>query len=325
MTSPLIETRDLTCTFSVGSGNFGPRQSLTAVSDVNLFLQNSETLGIAGESGCGKSTLARMLIGLIPPTAGEVRFKGSPLATMSSHELSAFRQSVQIVFQDPYSSLNPRMRIGDIIGEPLLIHKLAKGSSMRERVAEIMDQVGLSPDQAVRYPHEFSGGQRQRIGIARALAVSPQVVIADEPVSALDLSIQAQIINLLIELKGRHNLSFVFIAHDLSVVRHISDRIAIMYLGRIVECGSRDAIFSSFLHPYTESLLSAVPQINQSGRHARIRLRGDVPSPLLRHPGCPFSARCPHVRDLCRQAPPPLEEKESGHIAACHFSRELYR
>jgi peptide/nickel transport system ATP-binding protein len=325
MTSPLIETRDLTRTFTVGSGNYGPRQLLTAVSDVNLCLQGSETLGIAGESGCGKSTLARLLMGLLSPSAGEVRFKGTPLAAMSSHELSAFRQSVQIVFQDPYSSLNPRMRIGEIIGEPLLIHKLAKGNSLHERVAEIMDQVGLSPDHAARYPHEFSGGQRQRIGIARALAVNPRVVIADEPVSALDLSIQAQIINLLLELKRSRNLSFVFIAHDLSVVRHISDRIAIMYLGKIVESGSRDAVFSAFLHPYTESLLSAVPQINKSGRHTRVRLSGDVPSPLVRQPGCPFSSRCPHSRELCRQAPPPLEEKEPGHLAACHFSRELYR
>ena len=324
MTAPLLETRDITKRFTT-TPSFGPRQVLTAVAGVSIRLEAGETLGIAGESGCGKSTLARVIMGLIPPSEGEVLYCGTPLSAMSSADLHAFRKGVQIVFQDPFSSLNPRMRIGETIGEPLQIHGLARGKALQERVADLMQQVGLSPDHAQRFPHEFSGGQRQRIGIARALAAGPRVVIADEPVSALDLSIQAQIINLLMSLKQQYGLAFLFIAHDLSVVRHISDRIAIMYLGRIVEAGPRDAIFTSFLHPYTEALVSAIPRVGTATERQRIVLAGDVPSPLAIPPGCPFSSRCRYALELCRTEPPQLDEKETGHWAACHFSNELFR
>ncbi len=324
MTTSLLETRALARDFTVTAGPFGVRQSLTAVADLTIRLAPGETLGIAGESGCGKSTLARLIMGLIPPTSGEVLFRGNRVSTMTPKELTAFRHAVQIVFQDPFSSLNPRMRIGDIIGEPLQIYKLSSGIDLQERVRDLMHQVGLGPELMGRYPHEFSGGQRQRIGIARALAAAPQVLIADEPVSALDLSIQAQILNLLMELKQTLNLSFLFIAHDLSVVRHISDRIAIMYLGRIVETGPRDAIFSSFRHPYTEALISAIPQIQSHARAKRIVLSGDVPSPLAIPAGCPFNSRCPYVRERCRQDRPLLEEIEPGHFVACHFCNEIF-
>jgi len=324
MTAPLLETREITKRFTT-TPSFGPRQVLTAVAGVSIRLEAGETLGIAGESGCGKSTLARLIMGLTPPSGGEVLYRGTPLSAMASADLRAFRKGVQIVFQDPFSSLNPRMRIGETIGEPLQIHGLARGKALQERVADLMQQVGLSPDHAQRFPHEFSGGQRQRIGIARALAAGPQVVIADEPVSALDLSIQAQIINLLMSLKQQYGLAFLFIAHDLSVVRHISDRIAIMYLGRIVEAGPRDAIFSSFLHPYTEALVSAIPRVGTATERQRIILAGDVPSPLAIPAGCPFSSRCRYARELCRAETPQLDEKEPGHWAACHFSNDLFR
>lgn len=321
----VIETRHLYRRFSVNAGPFGASQQLTAVADVSITLDSGETLGIAGETGCGKSTLARIVMGLIPPTSGDVLFRNTPLATLTREGLNEFRRSVQMVFQDPFSSLNPRMRVREIIGEPLVIHRLAAGRELRGQVAELMNRVGLSPDLGDRYPHEFSGGQRQRIGIARALASGPKVLIADEPVSALDLSIQAQIINLLMELKQSFGLAFVFIAHDLSVVRHVSDRIAIMYLGRIVEIGGRDEIFSSCLHPYTEALISAIPKIHPAEGPGRIMLSGDIPSPLSIPAGCPFNSRCRYARDLCRIELPPLEEKASGHRAACHFSNEIFR
>jgi peptide/nickel transport system ATP-binding protein len=245
---------------------------------------------------------------------------------MGRDDLFSFRKDVQMVFQDPFSSLNPRMRVGDIIAEPLTIHGLASGAQKRELALDLMEKVGLAREHFSRYPHEFSGGQRQRIGIARALAVSPRLIIADEPVSALDLSIQAQIINLLQELKSSLSLSFLFIAHDLSVVRHMSDRVAIMYLGKIVETGEREAVFSRLLHPYTEALLSAVPRIRPEERKKQLILQGDIPSPLAPPPGCPFHTRCPYATPpLCTEAPPPLEEKEAGHLAACHFSKKLYR
>jgi peptide/nickel transport system ATP-binding protein len=245
---------------------------------------------------------------------------------MNKEERFTFRKDVQIIFQDPFSSLNPRMRVGDIIGEPLAIHKLAAGSEQRAKTLELMQKVGLSAEHFYRYPHEFSGGQRQRIGIARALAVSPQLIIADEPVSALDLSIQAQIINLLQELKREYSLSFLFIAHDLSVVRHMSDRIAIMYLGKIVETGAREELFNRFLHPYTEALLSAIPQIDPGPRKPRIVLQGDLPSPMAPPTGCPFHTRCPYAEQpVCFEDPPPLEEKEPHHYAACHLSTKIFR
>jgi peptide/nickel transport system ATP-binding protein len=326
MNAPLLETKQLTRLFSVKSGTFGAPHRLKAVDDVHIHLEPGETLGLAGESGCGKSTLAKLVMGLIPPSSGVVAFRGRSLTDMGKGERFAFRKNVQMIFQDPFSSLNPRMRVGEIIGEPLAIHHLASGSKQQDLVLELMNKVGLVKEHFHRYPHEFSGGQRQRIGIARALAVSPQLIIADEPVSALDLSIQAQIINLLQELKREYALSFLFIAHDLSVVRHMSDRIAIMYLGKIVEIGTREDLFTRFLHPYTEALLSAIPQIVPETRKQRIILQGDLPSPFTPPSGCPFHTRCPYAeRPLCYEVPPPLEEKEPNHRAACHFSEKLFR
>lgn len=326
MNSPILEANGISKHFSVKSGAFGPKKVLRAVEGVDLRLHSGETLGLAGESGCGKSTVARLIMGLVPVTAGSVSYLGRSLEGMGRDEKSAFRKDVQMIFQDPFSSLNPRMRVGDIIGEPLAIHGLAAGLEKRRMVLELMDKVGLAKEHFSRYPHEFSGGQRQRIGIARALAVSPKVIIADEPVSALDLSIQAQIINLLQDLKRDFSLSFLFIAHDLSVVRHMSDRVAIMYMGRIVEAGGREEVFGRLLHPYTEGLLSAVPRIRAEERKTRIVLQGDIPSPIDPPSGCPFHTRCPYAeRPICTESRPPLEEKEPGHFAACHLSAKLFR
>ena len=326
MTTPILETKSLSCHFPIKTAAFEKKLLLKAVDGVDLRLDAGETLGLAGESGCGKSTLAKLVTGLIPPSAGTVSYRGNSIAAMSKKQLHSFRKNVQIVFQDPFSSLNPRMRVGEIIGEPLLIHGLASGPGKKRQVLELMENVGLLEDHYYRYPHEFSGGQRQRIGIARALAVSPELIIADEPVSALDISIQAQIINLLQELKERYSLSFLFIAHDLSVVRHICDRVAIMYLGRIVETGTRADVFSTFLHPYTEALLSAIPQINPGTIKKRIILQGDLPSPISTPTGCPFHTRCPYAQQpVCSETRPPLEEKEPGHFSACHFSVNIFR
>lgn len=325
MNTPILKASALRKQFSVSRGAFGTAQYLTAVDGIELQLGQGETLGLAGESGCGKSTVAKLLVGLMEPSGGTVSFRGRSLAEMNRTERAAFRKNVQMIFQDPFSSLNPRMRVGGIIGEPIAIHGLAPDKERRARVLQLMERVGLAPEHYGRYPHEFSGGQRQRIGIARALAVSPQLIVADEAVSALDLSIQAQIINLLRELKEELALSFVFIAHDLSVVRHVSDRIAVMYLGKIVETGTRDAVFSGFLHPYTEALLSAIPRIRPVAGVKRVILEGDIPSPLAPPPGCPFHTRCPYAEAPCRTVVPPLEEKEAGHFASCHFSEKLFR
>ena len=325
MNDRLIETCDLRKYFPIKSGSLGKSLFLKAVDGVDLHINRGEILGLAGESGCGKSTIARLLMGLIPPSAGSIRYHGKEFSLLTKRERNDFRKDVQMIFQDPFSSLNPRQRVGEIIGEPLAVHGLAAGQERRGKILNLMAKVGLSEEQFYRYPHEFSGGQRQRIGIARALAVSPQLLIADEPVSALDLSIQAQIINLLMELKREYGLSFLFITHDLSVIRHISDRIGIMYLGRIVETGSREDVLTRFLHPYTEALLSAIPSICSAAAKKRIILQGDLPSPLAPPPGCPFHSRCPYVEQICRIEPPPLEEKERGHLSACHFSAKLFR
>ena len=321
----LLTATELVKEFPVRGGLLGEKRLLTAVAGVDLELFPGETLGLAGESGCGKSTVARLLTGLFPASRGEIRYAGRELSAMSRGELALFRKDVQMIFQDPFSSLNPRMRVSEIIAEPLVIHRIGNASDRRRRVARLMERVGLAADQLSRFPHEFSGGQRQRIGIARALAVSPKLIIADEPVSALDLSIQAQIINLLQEVKVELGLSFLFITHDLSVLRHLSDRIAVMYLGRIVETGSRDALLDTPLHPYTEALLSAIPSIDPEKRRRRVLAKGELPSPLSPPTGCPFHPRCPYAREICSRQRPELLEKEPAHRAACHFSEQIYR
>ena len=325
MTTPLLSAENLVKEFPVQEGLFAPSRRLTAVAGIDLELYPGETLGLAGESGCGKSTVARLLTGLIPASQGSIRYQGEEFATLSREGLSRFRKEVQMIFQDPFSSLNPRMRVSEIIGEPLAIHRIGSKAQRLQRVVSLLERVGLSGGQLQRFPHEFSGGQRQRIGIARALAVSPRLIIADEPVSALDLSIQAQIINLLQELKAELGLSFLFITHDLSVHKHLSDRIAIMYLGRIVESGSRDDVLSATLHPYTEALLSAIPSVDTRKKKRKVIARGELPSPLSPPGGCPFHPRCPYAEQICSRERPPLEEKEPGHRAACHFSAKIYR
>jgi peptide/nickel transport system ATP-binding protein len=287
-------------------------------------IARGETLGIAGESGCGKSTLAKILAGLMEPDQGRILFNGADLSQMSREEARAFRRQTQMIFQDPFSSLNPRMRAGDIIAEPLVISGQGTPASRRSTVESIMATVGLTPQQYHRFPHEFSGGQRQRVGIARALASSPAIIIADEPVSSLDISIQAQIINLLQDMKSAYNLSLLIISHDLSVLRHICDRVCIMYLGTIVESAPAAQLFTQCLHPYTEALLAAIPRINNAGKRQAIILRDDIPSALAIPPGCRFHPRCRHAREICRTTPPQLEQKQPNHVAACHFSSSIF-
>src|SRR5216117_3716069 len=314
----LLEIRNLKKHFPVGEGLFSRNKgAVKAVDGVSLTVEEGETLGIVGESGCGKSTLGRTILRLVEPTSGEIYFQEKNLLAMSQRELRDTRRQMQIIFQDPYASLNPRMRVGDIVGEGLEIHKLAKGKAKRDRVIELLNQVGLREDHYNRYPHEFSGGQRQRIGIARALAVSPKFIVADEPVSSLDVSIQAQIINLLQELQEKFGLTYLFIAHDLSVVEHISTRVAVMYLGKIVEIAPAKELYTNPRHPYTEALLSAVPIPDPTMKRKRILLEGDVPSPINPPSGCRFHTRCALRVPSCSQNEQVLKEVSQGHWVAC--------
>jgi oligopeptide transport system ATP-binding protein len=325
--APLLEVTDLVKHFPIKSGLFIDREvaRVQAVDGVSFALQEGETLGLVGESGCGKSTLCRTVRQLLAPTSGSVRFEGHEIAGASRREMRPLRREMQMIFQDPYASLNPRKRIGQIVGDPLKLHHVAEGGELRERVQDLLERVGLSSEHYNRYPHEFSGGQRQRIGIARALALHPKLIVADEPVSALDVSIQAQIINLLDDLQDEFGLTYIFVAHDLSVVRHVSDRIAVMYLGKIVEIGPAADIYERPIHPYTIALLSAVPIPDPKENAARepLVLEGDVPSPIDPPPACRFHTRCPWATDICKQVEPELVEHRPGHWAACHHPQNL--
>jgi len=317
----LVQVRNLKMHFPITQGIVVQRKvgAIKAVDGLTFDVQRGETLGLVGESGCGKSTTGRAILQLYRPTAGEVYFEDVDLTSIKGEQLRRMRRRMQMIFQDPYASLNPRMTVGDIIGEPLLVHNIAKGKERQERVQELLKVVGLNPYFVNRYPHEFSGGQRQRIGVARALAVQPEFIVCDEPISALDVSIQAQIINLLEDLQADFNLTYLFIAHDLSVVRHISDRIAVMYLGKIVELTTRFELYDNPLHPYTQALLSAVPIPDPvvEEQRRRIILEGDVPSPASPPMGCNFNTRCPVVMDVCRQQEPEFVDVGGGHWAAC--------
>ena len=324
--SILLSVENLHKAFRVNPDRPGAaKQLLKAVDGVSFTLQAGETLGLVGESGCGKSTIGKLLLRLIEPDRGIIHFDGKPVTGTSKRELTVMRRDMQMIFQDPYSSLNPRMRVGEIIGEPLVIHGLARGKDMRDQVLALMQKVGLSPEHYDRYPHEFSGGQRQRIGIARTLAVRPRLVVADEPVSALDLSIQAQIVNLLKDLQEEFGLTYLFISHDLGVIEHVCDRVAVMYLGRIVEVADAEQLYLMPRHPYTEALLNAVP-VPDPNRHRRKQvLGGEIPSPIDPPAGCHFHPRCPYAQEICRQEYPPLIEYADGQLAACHFSGEVGR
>jgi oligopeptide transport system ATP-binding protein len=319
--APLLEVRDLCKHFPVRKGLFGRvTGQVKAVDGVSFDVREAETLGLVGESGCGKTTAGRSLLRLIEPTSGQVRFGGVDVLAAPPHALRRLRRDMQIIFQDPYASLNPRMSVADIVGEGLRVHGLVRGrAELRERVHELLAKVRLDPSWSNRYPHEFSGGQRQRIGIARALSLQPRFVVCDEAVSALDVSIQAQVLNLLMDLRDELGLAYLFVAHDLSVVRHISHRVAVMYLGRIVETAPTAALFGAPKHPYTAALLSAVPLAEPGRRKGRVLLGGDVPSPLDPPPGCAFHTRCPVAMDVCRREAPPVRAAGPGHAYVCHL------
>ncbi len=317
----LLEVRDLVKHFPITKGIIFSKQvgAVQAVDGISFDVNRGETLGLVGESGCGKSTTGRMILRLIEATSGSIDFEGRNILELGKDQMRELRKDIQIIFQDPYASLNPRMTVGDIIGEPLYIHKLAKGKEREKRVRELLEVVGLSAFHARRFPHEFSGGQRQRIGVARALAVNPKLIVCDEPVSALDVSIQAQVVNLLQDLQEEFDLTYLFIAHDLSVVKHISDRVAVMYLGKIMELAHKKALYDSPQHPYTQALLSAIPVADPTVKKERVILKGDVPSPINPPTGCRFHTRCPKAMDICKVKEPKWLEVAENHFAACHL------
>jgi oligopeptide/dipeptide ABC transporter ATP-binding protein len=327
--TPLLMTEGLKKYYPVRGGVFGAKiGDVRAVDGVNLTVKRGETLGLVGESGCGKSTLGRAILRLEEPTAGRVLFEGLDIAHASKSELFRLRRNMQVIFQDPYSSLNPRMTVGEIVREPLLVHRIGTKPEQIEKVRALLETVGLTGEMLNRYPHEFSGGQRQRIGIARALALDPQLVIADEPVSALDVSVRSQVLNLMVRLQRERNLTYIFISHDLSVVEHISDSIAIMYLGRVVEKGPAPRVFAKPAHPYTRALMEAIPVADPTQRHDSVPVRGEAPSPVSPPPGCPFHPRCMYAIDACRTIVPPLEPvgapvAELDHLAACIRKNEI--
>jgi peptide/nickel transport system ATP-binding protein/oligopeptide transport system ATP-binding protein len=318
---PLVEVRGLKKHFPIVKGVFSrPAGTVHAVDGVSFHINPGETLGLVGESGCGKSTVGRTLLKLLEPTAGQILVRGEDITGLDGEAMQPYRRQMQMIYQDPYASLNPRMSAGEIVGEPLHIHRVAQNSERQHRVASLFERVGLRPELMSHYPHEFSGGQRQRIGIARALALNPELIVGDEPVSALDVSIQAQIINLLMDLQDELKLSYLFVAHDLAVVEHLSHRVAVMYLGRIVELTDKTSLFEMPLHPYTEALLSAVPIPKASARtRKRVILKGDVPSPINPPAGCHFHTRCLYAHSRCRSEAPALREVVPGHWAACHL------
>ena len=327
-TTPLFEAKNLVKYFPIHGGILGREVArVHAVDDVSFTLHKGKTLGLVGESGCGKSTLGRALLRLVEPTSGSVQFEGREITTLNHSDMRLLRREMQIIFQDPFASLNPRMSIREILQEPFEIHGLFKGKGEREaQVQHLLQEVGLHPDAANRYPHEFSGGQRQRIGIARALALQPKLIVADEPVSALDVSIQSQILNLMMDLRDKYGLSYIFIAHDLAVIEHISDEVAVMYLGKIVEHTSSKSLYKRPLHPYTQALISSIPVPEVTDRKDRFVLQGDVPSPIKPPLGCRFHTRCPFVKDMCKTTEPKLRNlgtPADPHLVACHFAGEL--
>jgi len=323
---PLVDIRDVVKEFPVMRGAVIPRTvgSVKAVSNVSLSIARGETFGLVGESGCGKTTLGRLVVALEKPDSGEIWFDGDNLNKLSRGRLRNKRRAMQLMFQDPYSSLDPRMRVGDILSEPLVIHHVGNNEERRKRVGELLHEVGLNPRAVERYPHEFSGGQRQRIGLARALALNPRLIVADEPVSALDVSIRSQILNLMNRLQETHDLTYIVISHDLGVIRYVSDRIGVMYLGKLVEVGPAGAVYNRPAHPYTQGLLNAVPVPDPKLERSKLKLvpRGELPSSVNPPSGCRFRTRCPRVKEICAEVEPPLRQFETGQVAACHFPLE---